>query len=81
MLGRLLCRSLNGSPRISGIARCFAAEAAPSHDDTLTHVLAQGLEEIKAAGTYKREFPITSCQGPSIRKLACCVGRFRESWP
>eukprot|EP00884_Botryococcus_braunii_P012139 jgi/Botrbrau1/20926/Bobra.0135s0057.1 len=54
---RLACRL--------GSSRYYAAE--PAIADSLTEILAHGLEDIKAAGTYKKEFPITSPQGPVIR--------------
>lgn len=53
-------------------ARFYAAE--PARDESLIDILAHGLEDIKAAGTYKKEFPITSPQGPVIRThMAWCI--------
>ncbi|EIE26709.1 2-amino-3-ketobutyrate coenzyme A ligase [Coccomyxa subellipsoidea C-169] len=50
----------------SGTSRLCAADAVQVEDDTLKHILGTQLSDIKAAGTFKQEFEITTPQGPSI---------------
>lgn len=51
----------------SGTSRLCAADAVQVEDDTLKHLLGGQLSDIKAAGTFKQEFEITTPQGPAIR--------------
>lgn len=51
----------------SGTLRLGAADAVQVEDDTLKHLLGGQLSDIKAAGTFKQEFEITTPQGPAIR--------------
>ena len=57
-----------------GCVRHFVAEPAPVEDDTLRHSLNSQLSDIKAAGTFKSEFEITSAQGPEICKGMAFAG-------
>lgn len=50
----------------SGTSRLCAADAVQVEEDTLKHILGNELSAIKAAGTFKQEFEITTPQGPSI---------------
>ena len=54
----------------TGTSRLCAADAVQVEDDTLKHILGTQLSDIKAAGTFKQEFEITTPQGPSIRTFS-----------
>lgn len=62
----MICsRAFGQITRRFGWSRHYAAEAALA--DSLSDILHQSLADIKAAGTYKKEFAITSPQGAVIR--------------